>query len=583
MLQELFIRNFALIEEVRLSFGQGLTILTGETGAGKSIILDALGLIVGGRASSEMVRQGADKAIIEALFLVEQESAPWVSLFQELGIEWDEDNTLVITREVGVGGKHVSRINGRIVTVQVLRTVGRRLLDMIGQHENQALLRLEDQLELLDAFGGQELALLRKEVGELYHKFNDARQALRNAQLGEKERMQRIDILRFQEEEIAAACLVPGEEEQMEEERRKLFYAEKLFSYAANAYTRLYEGSEKQASVIDLLHQILQDLESAGRYDSTLEPLSELIRTAGYQLEEAAHELRSYRDSIESNPMRLAELEERKVLLSRLRKKYGESVEAILQYAEQVKSELYDLENLEQRVEKLQQEVERIGSQLANRSLRLSHMRKQVAEDFSELVMGELTSLMMPKTQFAISFQEFADEDGIRIGNRKVHVSETGIDRIEFLFSPNIGEPLRPLAKIASGGELSRTMLALTTILSNVAGVHTLIFDEVDTGISGRAAQAVAEKLSTVSENKQVICVTHLPQVACMADTHFQIVKRQTGTRTYTHVTRLSEQDRIEELARMLSGAELTETTRQAAEEMLRLAGLVKAGSGKTA
>jgi DNA repair protein RecN (Recombination protein N) len=580
LLQELYIRNFALIEEIRLSFGEGLTILTGETGAGKSIILDALGLIAGGRASSEMVRQGTDKAIIEALFLVEQDQDAWKPFLQDMGLEWEEDNTLVITREVSASGKSISRINGRIVTVQMLRQIGRRLLEIVGQHENQALLRVEDQLELLDAFGGSEIASLRQEVGQLYHQFNDARHRLREAQLGEKERMQRIDILRFQLEEIESAGLSPGDEVRLEEERRLLAHAEKLFASASRAYQRLYQGNEREPSALDLLYRIQQDLASAEKYDASLSKMIESIQTAGYQLEEVAHELRAYRDTIESNPARLSELEERLSLLSRLQKKYGENAEAILQYAEQIKKELFDLENHEEHLIKLERDVDRIGRELAEKALFLSQKRKEVAEDLSELVMGELTQLMMPRTQFAIHFQEFADEDGVRIGGRKVHVSETGIDRVEFLFSPNVGEPLRPLAKIASGGELSRTMLALTTILSNVAGVQTLVFDEVDTGISGRAAQAVAEKLSLVSTRKQVICVTHLPQVACMADTHYQIVKSQKGSRTQTLVSLLQERERIEELARMLSGAELTDTTRKAAEEMLRFARLVKAGSG---
>ncbi|WP_282197813.1 DNA repair protein RecN [Collibacillus ludicampi] len=578
LLQELFIRNFALIEEVRLTFDSGLTILTGETGAGKSIILDALGLIVGGRASSEMVRQGAEKAIIEALFIIDQNRDAWLQLFNDMGFEWNEDDTLVVTREVSASGKNVCRVNGRIVTVQMLRQIGKRLLDIVGQHENQSLLRVEDQLDLLDAFGGSEISALRREVSDLYHRFNDARRVLRDAQLGEKERMQRIDILRFQMDEIDAAGFTPGEDVRLEEERRMLAHAEKLYASAANAYAVLYQGSERQHSILDLLYRVLQDLETAERYDASLAPIVELIKTAGYQLEEAAHDLRSYRDTVESNPARLRELEERIALLSRLQKKYGENVEAILQYAEKIRTELYELENHEEHIVKLQQELEKIGKQLAEKALLLSEKRKEVAEDLSELVMGELTNLMMPKTQFAIHFQEFSDADGICVGNRWVHVSETGIDRIEFLFSPNIGEPLRPLAKIASGGELSRTMLALTTLLSDVAGVQTLVFDEVDTGISGRAAQAVAEKLSIVSETKQVICVTHLPQVACMADTHYQIVKHQTGQRTYTEVTCLSEEERIEELARMLSGPELTDTTRKAAEEMLRLARLVKTG-----
>lgn len=581
MLQELFIRNFALIEEMRLSFDRGLTILTGETGAGKSIILDALSLIVGGRASSDVVRQGAEKAIVEALFLLEEEDTAWTSLLHESGLA-EEDGTLIITREVGATGKNVCRINGRVVTLQLLRTLGRHLLDLVGQHENQLLLRGEEQLALLDAFAGDEVAQLRERVASLYHAYNDARQAWQRACAGEKERMQRIDLLRFQVEEIAAARLTPGEEEKLEEERRKLAHTEKLFAATAKAYVSLYQGTGRDAAVLDRLHQAIQELSATISYDETLAPVVEMLQTAGYQIEEASHELRAYRDSLESNPDRLQELEERLTLIARLRKKYGENTQDILQYAKRIQRELYDLEHHEEHLARLREKAERAGKELAQYAIQLSQKRKQAAQDLAELVMGELADLMMPKTQFAVSFQEYTEEDGIPLGHRHVHVSETGIDRVEFLFSSNLGEPLRPLAKIASGGELSRTLLALTTILSHVAGVPTLVFDEVDAGISGRAAQAVAEKLSAIAGRKQVICVTHLPQVACMADTHYHIVKKQAGQRTYTEVYALNEGGRVEELARMLSGAELTATTRKAAEEMLRLARSLKAGEGKT-
>ncbi|MFC4769167.1 DNA repair protein RecN [Effusibacillus consociatus] len=573
MLQELYIRNFALVDEVRLTLGPGLNVLTGETGAGKSILIDALGLVLGGRSSSEMVRQGCEKAIIEALFAGKR-CDRLADLLQEQGVEW-EDDTLVIVREVSVSGKTVCRVNGRIVTVQTLRQIGAFLVDLAGQHEHQSLLRTEEHLAMLDLFGGAELQRLKQSVTDTYDQYRKARRALEQAAMGEQERVQRMDMLRFQLEEIQTLGLKPGEEEVLEEERRKLAHAEKLSVTASNVYDSLYQGGVKQASIVEVLHKLGTELEGVLRYDSSLETVLELIKSSAYQLEEAAHEIRSYRDSIESNPDKLGTMEERIAVLNRLRRKYGESVAEILSYGEKIAQELHDLENHEQNLARLQNEVDKLEQTLAKQSVQLSGKRKVFAGKLAKRIMEELSSLMMPRTQFEISFQYPPDEKGILVNDQRVHVTQQGIDRIEFLFSPNTGEPLRPLAKIASGGELSRTLLALKTILSG-DGLETLVFDEVDTGISGRAAQAVAEKMSALALSNQVICVTHLPQVACMADKHFMILKKQETGRSQTVVNELNEKERVEELARMLSGAELTDTTRKHAEEMLLQAKALK-------
>lgn len=566
MLQELHIRNFALIDEIRLYFDSGLNVLTGETGAGKSILIDALGLVLGGRASTDMVRQGTDKSIIEALFVLNPHHGVGTFL-EEQGIEW-EDGTLVIVREVTSAGKTVCRVNGRIITVQALRQIGSRLADLAGQHEHQSLLRTEEHLAMLDAFGGDEVKRLQTLVSNTYEKYKTVKQTLEQAAMGEQERIQRIDMLRFQLEEIQSLGLKPGEDEQLEEERRKLSHAEKLFSTTASAYESLYQGFSKQGSIIEILHKISSDLDSLLRYDSNLSSIVEMVKSSAYQLEETAHELRSYRDAVEFNPERLQEAEERLAALNRLRRKYGDNVAEILAYAERIRSELHDLVHHEDNLTRLQQELAQLEQQLAREAVQLSNKRKSLANRLSKKIVEELSTLMMPRTRFQIDFQVQREEKGILLEDERVHVNETGIDRVEFLFSPNEGEPLRPLAKIASGGELSRTLLALKSVLSG-EGVDTLVFDEVDTGISGRAAQAVAEKMSIVSHENQVICVTHLPQVACMADSHFLIAKKQSKGRSQTTLTKLSEIDRIEELARMLSGAELTETTRKHAQEML--------------
>jgi DNA repair protein RecN (Recombination protein N) len=574
MLLELHVKNFALIEEVRLSFEEGLNILTGETGAGKSILLDALSLILGGRASSEFVRQGADKAMIEALFSV---SSPpeFQELCEELGIEL-EDGSLLIVREISSSGKNVCRINGRLVTVQMLKSVAPYLLHVHGQHEHQTLTDPREQLNLIDLYGGEEVLKLRDQVMQAYQDYRAARIRLREARADEQTRIQRLDILRFQLDEIRAAKLRPGEEVTLDEERRRLAHSEKLHTAVARSYERLYSGDGRSASALDHLNSVTTDLEAVLRYDEGLLPTLELVKTALYHVEEAAHNLRAYRDNIEFNPERLAQIEERLNGINRLRKKYGESIEEILNLADRLEEELHHLEHYEENIERLIRDVKKTGSDLAKKALALSKARQEAAAHLADAVMDELAELMMPKTQIAITFTQIQEEGGLPIGERRVHVSESGIDRVEILFSPNVGEPLRPLGKIASGGELSRTMLALKTILADVDNVGTLIFDEVDTGISGQAAMAVAEKLATIGTKRQVLCVTHLPQVAAMADAHFLIQKRQDEGSTRTEVKALSEAERVREIARMLAGAELTETTLRHAEEMLERARLIK-------
>ncbi|MGZ4031804.1 MAG: DNA repair protein RecN [Tumebacillaceae bacterium] len=570
MLQELYVRNFALIEEVRLSLESGLNILTGETGAGKSILLDAVSLILGGRASSDFVRQGTEKATIEALFTVPS-SLEFRELCEEYGIETEEEN-LLISRDISASGKNVCRINGRMMTVQMLKNFGQYLINMHGQHEHQSLSHTEEQLALVDSYGGDKLLTLRDEVATSYEAYRAAKLRLRDAKVGEQERIQRLDILRFQLSEIQEAHLRIGEDVELDDERNRLSHAEKLFDAANTSYGLLYGGGKNGQAVLDFLNKAIHEVEGVVRYDERLGGVVELLQTALYNVEEAAHTLRGYRDEIEFNPGRLSQIEERLNVLRRLRKKYGDSVEEILGLSIRLEQDLHALEHHEENLERLTRDVDRTGAVLAKHAIALSKARQVAAQKLSEAVTEELAGLMMPKTQFVISFTQIQEEDGLLIGSRRLHVSESGIDRVEFLFSPNVGEPLRPLAKIASGGELSRTMLALKTILAEVDNVGTLIFDEVDTGISGRAAQAVAEKLSIIAKHRQVICVTHLAQVASMADTHYLIQKSLKKDRTRTDVLVLEPQERVDEVARMLSGSELTETTLRHAEEMLERA-----------
>jgi DNA repair protein RecN (Recombination protein N) len=581
MLRELYIRNFALIEEARISFSAGLNILTGETGAGKSIVMDALGVISGGRASVDMVRTGCDRAIVEALFDVENGIQSQIAtLCEQYGIEWDAQEGLVIVREIASNSKTTSRINGRIVTVQVLKQFGDLLINLHGQHEHQSLQKPEEHLSFLDVYGFPQLESLLNQVTALYSEYTDARRQLERAKMGEKERAQRIDILTFQLEEIDAAGIKPGEEERLEAEKKRLASAERRFSAVSGSYEMLYSGGHggRQKPILEQLYQCNQQLTQVQHLDDKLKVICELVQNAYLQLEEAALELREYRDKIEFHPAKLDALEERLNTYNRLRKKYGTNAEEILAYAESLRSELQQLQHHDETILHLQTQLGKLESKLASACLQLSDTRKQIAQELERRIQSELRALMMPHTRFSIAFEEVADDRGILIRDRKVRVSSNGMDQVQFLFSPNPGEPLRPLSKIASGGELSRTMLALKTILADRGGVGTLVFDEVDAGISGRAAQAVAERLALLAKNKQVLCVTHLPQVACMADTHFLIAKTTTGNRTHTHISALTQEQQIEELARMLSGAEVTETTRRHAFEMLKFAEEVKAG-----
>jgi DNA repair protein RecN (Recombination protein N) len=559
MLRELTIRQFAIIEEVHLSFEHGFHVLTGETGAGKSILIDALGLVAGGRASSDFVRHGAKAAEIEAVFEI-PEAHSIRPLLIDWGFEQDDLDLLIIRREITASGKSTCRINGRSVTLSMLREVGGRLLDLSGQHEHQALLRVEEHLDWLDRFGGEDLLSLRREYEEMYREYRKVTRELEKLDLNRKELARRLDLLTFQRDEIAKATLTPGEDEELERERSRLMHAEKLLTHTAGAYESMYG----ERGALDLLQDAIHHLEQAAAMDETLGRTAESLQNAYYLLEEAVREVGRYRDDFDFEPGRLDEVEERLHLIRQLKRKYGDTIEEIIRYKEQVERELAELEHREETQEQLQEEADRLLGELRRLAGELSAKRKKAAMELEKRVEKELADLNMGSTVFHVSFYRDAYRSG--------ELFATGQDRIEFQISPNPGEPLKPLAKIASGGELSRIMLALKVIFTGVQEVHTLIFDEVDTGVSGRAAQAIAEKISALAQSFQVLCVTHLPQVACMADHHYLIVKDTEADQTKTRVKKLDFEGRTLELARMLGGVEVTRTTREHAEEMLRLA-----------
>jgi DNA repair protein RecN (Recombination protein N) len=568
MLTELSIRNLAVIEHVHIRFKAGFHVLTGETGAGKSIIIDALTLIVGGRGSSELVRYGADKAEIEAMFELPPAHPVWHTL-TELGISADTSEHLVIRREITASGKSSSRINGQLVNLTMLRQTGEWLVNIHGQHEHQSLLNVDEHIDSLDLFGDSEVAAAKKSYQASYDQYMKLQKELRELQETSKQALQMLDLYRFQIDEISAAKLKVGEDETLIEEKRKLANAEKLFQSSSEAYDFLYatnRGLDAAGKAVSRLQDIVQ-------LDPTkLSPLLEQAQSAYYQMEDAAYQLRDYRDGIEFNPSRLDFIEQRLDMITSLRRKYGENIKEILVYLDKIKSEVDTIENKDEHIRKLEDKLAAEEKQLGVAALDLSNLRKGIAEQLANQIEHELRDLQMERTQFRVQVEQILDERGILVEGNKVRYSRQGIDQIEFLMAPNPGEPLRGLSKIASGGELSRIMLAMKTIFARIDQIPVLVFDEVDTGVSGRAAQAIAEKISALSTNCQVFSITHLPQVASFADVHFYIRKEVDQERTFTRVQDMPDSGRIEELARMLGGVEVTETTLHHAGEMLAMA-----------
>lgn len=582
MLLEIGIEQFALIESLRLQFTGGLNVLTGETGAGKSIVLDAVLAALGGRTSADVVRAGEERAIVEAVFDLSH-LPEVVQGLAEAGIAMDEESLMVVRREISRGGRSAIRINGRTVTAGMLREAAQGLVDLHGQHEHQSLMQAEkhmdllDQyggsllqtegksLDLLDKYGGTPLIGLRQELSSVLVRLAAIQTELRSLVGDERDRARREDLLRFQVEELNAAKLRSGEEEELEAERQVLAHAEKLKLATATAYGQLYEGVGRQPSVVDLLGRIRNELTDVLRHDPLLADAVELVNSALVHAQEAGHLLSVYQDRIDLDPARLGRVEARLDQLHSLKRKYGDSVPEMIAYLESIQSELERLSNSQELITALQAEEQRAGQEGERLAALLTSARQAAARELGKRVARELAELGMASARFEVVV-EAPREATYR------NLTARGWDRVEFLFSPNPGEPVKPLARIVSGGEMSRIMLALKVILARVDGVPTLVFDEVDTGISGRAAQAVAEKLARIAVDRQVLCVTHLPQVAAMADSHFLIAKASQGGRTVTRVGRLDEAGRAEELARMISGAAISEPTLEAARDLLKQA-----------
>ncbi len=549
MLSLLHIENIAVIECADISFDKGFNILTGETGAGKSIVIDAICAVLGERAYRDMIRTGTSKASVRAVFT----DVPQFSWFEENGVEYDSET--IIQREVYLDGKNVCRVNGTLVTVNILHKLGVQLINIHGQHDSAALFDEANHLELLDAFGN--LGKLHNEYLEKYTTLADLRKEIERISMDEGEKLRRMETLRFQIEEISKADLQPGEDDILSERRKLLQNAEKLSDGIYVALECLYGGEDTHGAAA-LLNAAEREFARLSKYTDAYAHLQSKLVDLSYQVQDIADEVRDQRDSLSYSADELEQIEARLDVIHRLRRKYGATCEDILAYLEQAKQELDDIEFADDRIERLKIQCKEAEKQATEASLTLRSQRKLAADKLSTAILQELSQLDMPKVQFSCQFTE-------------IPLSTTGADTVAFYMSANAGEALKPLSKVASGGELARIMLAMKNVLAQQDKVATLIFDEVDTGVSGRAAQKVAEKLRSVAQNKQVLCVTHLPQLAALANTHLLISKEERQGRTYTTVTPLDLEGRKQELARIIGGTNITETTLKSAEEMLQL------------
>jgi DNA repair protein RecN (Recombination protein N) len=581
VLSELYIENFAIIDQLHLRFEPGFNVLTGETGAGKSIIVDAVSLLLGGRGGVDVIRAGTDRAIIEGTFVLDQETQATVNpLLEQDGLEGDLPTVLVLAREIRREGRNVCRVNGRAVALKVLTGIGQHLVDIHGQTEHLSLMRVREHLDLLDRYG--ELWPLRERVAELVRQLRAVRHELAGLRRDERELARRVDLLQYQVGEIEAARLEVGEELELVQERTRLANAEQLTQMAGEAYQALYEGAEEQTSAVDLLQAAVRALAGLARLDPSTKSLGEAAETVSYQLEDLTESLRDYRDQIEFNPRRLNQVEERLAVIRNLQRKYGEGIDEVLAYAERARQELDSIEHSEERIAELEAEEDRLLRAIGRSGAELSARRREAGERLAAGIEAELEELNMSQARFGLDLSWREDADGAHVEEpapngargQRVAFDLSGLDRVEFLVAPNVGEPLKPLVRIASGGETSRLMLALKSVLARADRTPTLIFDEIDAGIGGRVGSVVGQKLwgLTVGDGSkvrrhQVLCVTHLPQLASYGDLHLHVRKGVVGDRTLTSVRPLSGQTREQEIAGMLGA--VTDRTRASAREIL--------------
>ncbi len=559
----------ALIKELNIEFEERLNVLTGETGAGKSIIIEAIDLILGGSAASDLIRDGEDSLVVEGLFLLvpqEKELISNLNLDAEI-VDGEED--LLIRREVNKKGRNKCWINQRLINLSTLQEIGKFLVDLHGQHNHQSLLDSSKHIDLMDNLGGDKIIKYRKELADNYRMWREKSKKLFQLIKDGEGNLKRIDFLKFQLEEIDKASLAKDEDKVLEEEEMVLRNAEKIIKTMEKANFVLYEGGSEHASVRDSLSEVSIDLGEISSLDRRIEKIRENLKEIGYQFEDIVNEIVKYKDEIDLDSQKLKEVEGRLNLINSLKSKYGSTIEGILEYRQKVYQELEDIDYSEDKVKKLKEELDFLENKISAISQHLNTNRRKIAEDLEKMMIRELEDLNMKKCQFKVSINNYEDDNGIEVEGKKYKVGLKGIDDIEFMISPNVGERLRPLARIISGGEVSRIMLALKSILSEVDQVPTLIFDEIDSGVGARLGEVIAQKLKALSKKRQVICVTHLPQIACRAGRHFYIEKYILNNQTGIKLIEMKGKERIKEIARMLDGSQMSEITIQHAQKML--------------
>ena len=570
MLTELTVTNLAIIDELHLRFTDGFNVMTGETGAGKSIIIDAVSLLLGGRADTTFIRAGADRAQVEGIFRLDDGLQTHINpILEREGLESNTPDTLILGREIRATGRNYCRINGRTVSLSLLEEISQPLVDIHGQSQHLSLLRVRAHQHFLDRYG--DLDAQRNSMAKEVRKLQAVRKELAGLLHDEQELARRVDQLTYQVQEIEAARLQPAEEEEQNVERNRLANAEQLSKLTGDAYTALYEGVEEQLPVADLLGQAVRALNQLSKIDPSLGEQEELAESLAIQVAELARTLHDYRESVEFSPARLTQVEERLGLIYSLKRKYGNSIQEILAFGDRAQAELESITHSEERIEELRAEEEQLRHAIGQIAAELSRARQETGERLAAKVEAQLGHLSMEGSRFAVDLAWTEDPDGVYVGEQTLACDERGIDRIEFLIAPNVGEGLKPLIKIASGGETSRLMLALKTVLSTADETPTLIFDEIDQGIGGRVGSVVGRKLWGLTQadglQHQVLCVTHLPQIAGYADSHLHVEKGISEQRTTTRVRVLEKADRVEELAVMLGTP--SDGTRRSAQEIL--------------
>lgn len=555
MLKTLSIWNFALIEHVQIDFDKGLNILTGETGAGKSILLGALGMVIGRRTNIDAIRSSCEFMRVEAVFILDN------NLVKDFLTKYNilvEDDDLIITRQININGKNSVQINNCHTTMAILRQLGELLVDIHGQHANQALLKPIKQLSLIDMYDGDAIQKQKEAYLEKYYQWLQIKQKLADSKINTQEMAQRLDMLKWQINEIENAKLILDEDEKLESEIKVLANVEKISLLTQDAYKLLYEGENGKFAILSSLSQVRKDLENLAQYDENMAKVHQILDEAYFQIQDSADEIRSYGESIDYNPQKLDMMQSRLNDIDKLKRKYGNTIEEILNYLAKAKEKLTYIENYDDNLAKLEQELSLLAKDVSQEALILHELRQKSAKALEMAIMKELASLSMADAKLVINLTLNNDD-----------FTENGADDVEILFSANLGEDLKSLAKIVSGGELSRIALALKTITAKKDDIDLMVFDEVDTGVGGKTAQMMAEKIARIALYRQVICITHLPQIAAMADAHFYISKETKNNKTFTTIDEINYDAKLAEIARMSSGIDLTQASLENAEEML--------------